>query len=165
MVHVFTSRKIQIWSVCSFLRPCVGPSPWQGGCLRTQWNLALDLYLLVLSSSLHQLDLKWALTEAQVLRNSGFPWITWLCTCSSSHILPFHSPALTSIITLRDVDLTQITPLTKEHIRRQILQAATWLGDTAWEKEMERKLIFFSMPSIFFSPPSPAECSPHRAAF
>lgn len=44
--------------------------------------------------------------------------------------LVFPFPALISVIMLKDVDLTQSTPLTKEYIRRQILQAATWLGDT-----------------------------------
>lgn len=81
-------------------------------------------------ASLHQLDLKRALTEAQVLQNSSFPrnYMAMYTLLQPHLVFPF--PALISVIMLKDVDLTQSTPLTKEYIRRQILQAAAWLGDT-----------------------------------
>lgn len=139
--------------MCSVLCSCLGPSQGQGGPPRPLWNLALDLCLLFLSSNV-PLHISWTQNEPSLkhkfCRTLVFHRIPWLCVHSSSHILCFHSPSMNSIILLRDVDLTQITPLTREHIRREILQAAYLAGRHSLRKR-DAEEIYFLFNAYFFS--------------
>lgn len=76
-----------------------------------------------------------ALGECQISRTWLFRGVSgtwhWGELRAQPLLLPFPSPAESCGAALGDTDLTLIAPLTKERIRRQIFQPASWLGNAA----------------------------------
>lgn len=159
MVHVFTSR-IQTWCMCSILCPCVET--------REVPQDLCGLRLLFFGpkqqcASWHQLDLKWALTEAQVLQNSVFSQNYMALYALLQPHLVFPLPQSKQYNYLK-----RCWSDTNHTINKGAHQKANTSGCCLAGRHSLRNRdggeINFLFSALHFFPPL-AECSPHRPAF